>query len=524
MRHVPSLVAALLLPTAQHLLLSAAVSTGTLLVSQAPARAQSAEAVAKVAQAITVRIEGATQGSGVLVKRDGNRYTVLTAWHVVSGQRPGEELDIITSDGKEHSVYSNSIRRIDIHDLAELTFYSSDNYLLARLSMGEPAATGMQITTCGFSAHRLQASSSHQCTPVVGTLVGISIEDNGLPSTLRYNAPTEQGFSGGAVLDSNGSLIGIHTKGYVDEEMTEVRGITVKTGVNTAQGVYSTSFVGLGLITPEQLIAAQDKHLSTDRVKANEKSNPGGCSQKNSLALECQGRSRDTSGQVLVETGLFKTIDITRAKERRCNRDTMMIVNTMFNLALPWNWFKSVDNNCVGYTFKARFYAESSAQFCGVIISRYGPNYEMTTTRENYAERGGKLESDLLELWDQLKSDRMQGRAYISRNLIYGILSLGNAESARFLPPGEVPDASPALIKGSIKLFQVKEAHRSQPMIYVNKLKNQEARSDNLILASMSPVYYEPGLSLYFDDGSSYLMRMGSKDLRDLRGLLKRCL
>ena len=37
------------------------------------AQMQSAEAVAQIAQAITVRIEGATQGSGVLVKREGNR-------------------------------------------------------------------------------------------------------------------------------------------------------------------------------------------------------------------------------------------------------------------------------------------------------------------------------------------------------------------------------------------------------------------------------------------------------------------
>jgi hypothetical protein len=89
MHHLIALVSALLLPAAPPLLLGTAVSAGVLLASQSPAQAQSAEAVAKVAEAITVRIEGATQGSGVLVKREGNRYTVLTAWHVVSGQRPG---------------------------------------------------------------------------------------------------------------------------------------------------------------------------------------------------------------------------------------------------------------------------------------------------------------------------------------------------------------------------------------------------------------------------------------------------
>ena len=66
MRRLPALVAALLLPTAQPLLLGAVTSTAVV-VAQVPAQAQSAEAVAQIAQAITVRIEGATQGSGVLI-------------------------------------------------------------------------------------------------------------------------------------------------------------------------------------------------------------------------------------------------------------------------------------------------------------------------------------------------------------------------------------------------------------------------------------------------------------------------
>ncbi len=40
------------------------------LMAESPAQAQSAEAIARVAQAITVRLEGATQGSGVLVRQD----------------------------------------------------------------------------------------------------------------------------------------------------------------------------------------------------------------------------------------------------------------------------------------------------------------------------------------------------------------------------------------------------------------------------------------------------------------------
>ena len=125
MHRLPALVAALLLPAIQPLLLGTAAVTGALLVAQAPAQAQSSAEVGRVAQAITVRLEGATQGSGVLVKRDGNRYTVLTAWHVVSGQRQGEELDIYTPDGQRHSIEQGSIKRLGEVDMAVLSFTSS---------------------------------------------------------------------------------------------------------------------------------------------------------------------------------------------------------------------------------------------------------------------------------------------------------------------------------------------------------------------------------------------------------------
>jgi len=95
-----------LLPLGQPLLLGTlgiTTATTAAVLLQAPAAvAQDASAVARIAKAITVRIEGATQGSGVLVKKEGNRYTVLTAWHVVSGNRPEVEVGIYTPYGKEH--------------------------------------------------------------------------------------------------------------------------------------------------------------------------------------------------------------------------------------------------------------------------------------------------------------------------------------------------------------------------------------------------------------------------------------
>ena len=223
MRHLPALVAALLLPTSQPVLLGTAFSTGALLVSQAPAKAQNAEAVAKVAQAVTVRIEGATQGSGVLVKRDGNRYTVLTAWHVVSGQRPGEELDVCTPDGQRHKVEQGSIKRLGELDMAVLNFSSSNSYELARVGDIKSVSMGSPIFVGGFPL-----PSSAVPTRLLRFLKGDVIANAtvAIPNgyQLLYSNQTLPGMSGGAVLNAQGQLVGIHASAERADQISERSG------------------------------------------------------------------------------------------------------------------------------------------------------------------------------------------------------------------------------------------------------------------------------------------------------------
>ena len=211
MRRLPALVAALLLPAAQPLLLSTALSTASLLVSQAPAQAQSQEAVGKVAQAITVRIEGATQGSGVLVKRDGNRYTVQTAWHVVSGQRPGEELDIYTPDGQRHPVEQGSIKRLGQVDMAVLTFSSPNSYETARVGDVKSVSSGSSISVSGFPLPT-SAVPTRIFRLIKGDVIAnatVAIPDG---YQLLYDNQTLPGVSGGVVLNAQGELVGIYGK------------------------------------------------------------------------------------------------------------------------------------------------------------------------------------------------------------------------------------------------------------------------------------------------------------------------
>ena len=233
MRRLPVLVVALLLPAVSPLLLGTTVFNATLLVAQAPAMAQSAEAVAKIAQTITVRIEGATQGSGVLVKRDGNRYRVLTAWHVVEGQRTGEELDIYTPDGQRHKVEQGSIKRLGEVDMAVLAFTSSISYELAQIGDIKSVSMGSPIYVVGFP---LMTSAVNQ--RILRFLKGDVIANASVSIAngyqLLYSNPTLPGMSGGAALNARGQLVGIHGQGETDSKMSEQEGVAVKTGTNQA--------------------------------------------------------------------------------------------------------------------------------------------------------------------------------------------------------------------------------------------------------------------------------------------------
>ena len=67
--------------------------------------------IGKQSDSYTLRIEGpASSGSGVIVSKEDHAYLFLTAWHVLESHNKGEELSIVTSDGKRHDVAQSSIR------------------------------------------------------------------------------------------------------------------------------------------------------------------------------------------------------------------------------------------------------------------------------------------------------------------------------------------------------------------------------------------------------------------------------
>lgn len=98
-----------------------------------------------IAAAITVRVNvGEYSGSGILIARENNSYTVITNAHVAER---GNSYSIETRDGVKHSAtLTNQNTSETDKDLALLKFESDNNYQIAKLGDSNKLTVGESIT------------------------------------------------------------------------------------------------------------------------------------------------------------------------------------------------------------------------------------------------------------------------------------------------------------------------------------------------------------------------------------------
>ncbi|MHC5612679.1 MAG: S1 family peptidase [Nostoc sp.] len=103
------------------------------------------------AKQITVRIDSTSgaNGSGVIIAKDGDTYTVLTASHVVCEKKEDKQpcgdykYQILAPDGKQYPVEKSTIKTESGVDLAVVKFTASNqNYQLAILGDYNPSNLG----------------------------------------------------------------------------------------------------------------------------------------------------------------------------------------------------------------------------------------------------------------------------------------------------------------------------------------------------------------------------------------------
>ena len=192
------------------------------------AQALNSAEVSTIAEAITVRIDGQNPGSGVIIKRQGNVYTVLTAAHVVA---TADEYGVITADNLHYPLTYDQVKKFPGIDLALVEFTSSKPYQVADLGDSSQVRAGEPIYVSGFPMPTA-AISAPIWTFSEGKVTANAKRPLADGYGLVYSNNTLPGMSGGSVLDSQGRLIGIH--GRADGEHHEQRAETVyvKTGFN----------------------------------------------------------------------------------------------------------------------------------------------------------------------------------------------------------------------------------------------------------------------------------------------------
>lgn len=208
-----------------HLLLTALLSATTILGAVSPALVSPVD-VERIAKQTTVEIAKCGKGSGAIVQKNGNTYSVLTVADAV--KTSGCEL--IAPDNTRYQVtqvkaFPNNI------DLAVVSFNSSQNYPVAIIDNSDRAIAGAPLYVSGLPV----ASAINSF--VKGEIVanpptqqqgkGYSL----IYSTIRHISP---GHSGSPVWNDRGELIAIQGQGELQRQVAIDTDVRVKTGYNLA--------------------------------------------------------------------------------------------------------------------------------------------------------------------------------------------------------------------------------------------------------------------------------------------------
>jgi len=214
--------------------------------------AQDIAEVNNIARNISVKITGYGNGSGFILEREGNIYSVVTNKHVVLTDT---EYQVQTYDGTKHQVIDR--QEIPDLDLAIIQFESTKEYEVAELGDSDELEQRQFISVAGFPGEETNLEIvDGQIRRIKQEIIENPASSQGY--ALIYTNQTLPGSSGGAVLDEDGRVIAINGEAERD----------IKSGRDISRGIPINIF----LVAEEKLLVTENSIFETT---TSENSNDG---------------------------------------------------------------------------------------------------------------------------------------------------------------------------------------------------------------------------------------------------------
>lgn len=233
---------------------------------------------------ITVRIdvEGSYKedgGSGVIVRQQGQFYTILTAYHVVQEKRNYKVLIFNPSNQQiigSHIINEKNIKQIDDYDLAEITIQSSAKYRTANIGDSQQLQPTDDLTVSGYPLPSYEIKK-RLSTPTLNRgkftdrLPPDALLKGKKGATLKMDVTTEVGMSGGAVVNKNGELVGILVEADKDASGNKSSSLAIPIDLYPQwQAIRNSQRLSSPLPSPnqtlEQLLAAKKWGQANDKT------------------------------------------------------------------------------------------------------------------------------------------------------------------------------------------------------------------------------------------------------------------
>lgn len=166
--------------------------------------------IKRTAQQTTVRVmTGSASGSGVMLDRTEEVYTVVTNWHVLEANNS----QIIAPDGDRYQLFAE--QQLGKNDMAIAQFRSSREYAVAQIET-QSLAEGEAVYAAGFPMYSGENFATtfdrglevFQLTRGKVSLLLCKSMRSGY--SLGYSNDIEIGMSGGPIFNDRGKVIGIN--------------------------------------------------------------------------------------------------------------------------------------------------------------------------------------------------------------------------------------------------------------------------------------------------------------------------